>query len=219
MAEPTLYFGYSHSNEIDTPWGWDGIGEPVVNGWKLMDIQDSLLVFTGGGILGELPVPTVASGTRDATIRPSAAPYIIPQTYVEQGDTMYICCMAGHNINRFALGVYVEGTCTSDLYLEAWDDHTFATTELEVLSGTANTNNMSFINAIRTTYNPPPWHPGWSGIDAEGAYLRGTTHRIGLNNSSSVTNKTLYFNIYIKLPTDVSTFHATPVLAMRYLYT
>ena len=218
MAEPTLYFGYSHTS-IDTPWGWDGIGEPEINGWRLMTPSDSRLVFTGGGILGTLPVPTTASGTRDATIRPSVASYVIPQTYVESGDTMYICALAGHNVNRHAIGVFVDGTCTSDVYLEAFDDTSFSTTDLEVLTGTPNNGYKSFINAIRTTHSEPPWHPGWNGDDAAAAYLRGTGSRIGLDNSSQVTNKTVYFNIYIRLETDCSTFHAMPVLVLRYLYT
>lgn len=219
MAEPTLYFGYSHTREADTEWGWDGIGEPEVAGWKLMDINNSKLVFTGGGILGALPTPTVASGTRDATIRPSVSSFVIPQTYVETGDTMYVCNTLGHNVNKHTMGVYIDGTCTSDLYIEAWDDISFSTTNLEILTGTTNSNFKSFINAIRTTYSEPPWHPGWSGNDAEAAFLRGTESRVGLNNSSEITNKTVYYNLYIRLETDCSTFHATPVLAFRYLYT
>lgn len=212
--EPILTFGFNHTG-VDEPWGYNGTNDPETNGWKTIDPATDLICFTGGGILGLLSVPTCASGTRDATIRPST-PYVIPQTYVEK-DQMYIT-YAGHNTKRYVFGVYVNGTCTSDLYLEAWDSNDFSTTNLEILVGTPNSSNNSFINAIRTTGVEPPWHPGWSGSDTGAAYLRGVEHRVGLNNASSVVNKAVYYNIYIELPTDISTFHVQPILAFRYLY-
>lgn len=220
MAEPTLIFAFSHDSAGDTPWGFNGGNEedPNKNGWLEISPSTDLVVFTGGGILGSLPTPTVASGTRDATIRPSVTSYVIPQTYIEK-DQMYIAQHVGHNVKRYAMGVYIKGHMTSDLYLESWDDVTFSTTNLEILTGTANSGNNSFINAIRTTSSEPPWHPGWDGTDDGAAFLRGTESRIGLNNTSTITDSTVYYNIYIRLETDCSTFHVFPVLAFRYLYT
>jgi hypothetical protein len=143
--------------------------------------------------------------------------FVIPQTFVEQ-EQMYIT-PAGYNTNRYVFGVRVNGTATSDIYLEAWDDNSFSTTDLEILTGTPNSDNNSFVNAIRTTTVEPPWEPGWDGNSAGAAFLRGTEHRIGLSNSSAVTDTSLYNNIYIRLETDCSTFHVMPVLAFRYLYT
>lgn len=221
MAEPTLVFSFSHDSAGDTPWGFNGGIEedPNKNGWRGIDPSTDLVVFTGGGILGSLPVPTVASGTRDATIRPAVASYVIPQTYVEQGPNMYIAQHAGHNVNRYAMAVHVRGHMTSDLYLEAWDDNSFSTINLEILTGTPESGGDSYVNAIRTTYVEPPWHPGWSGADAPAAFLRGVENRVGLGNFSTVTDQTLYYNIYIRLETDCSTFHVFPVLGFRYLYT
>lgn len=221
MAEPTLFFGFSHDSANDTPWGIDGghTGQPEINGWKIISPATDLVVFTGGGILGALPTPTVASGTRDATIRPSTTSYVIPQTYVEK-EMMYIAQHCGYNVYRYAMGVYVHGRMESDLYLEAWDDNSFSTTDLEILTGTSNSSDNSFVNAIRTTHTEPPWSPGWSGSDTEAAYLRGVEQRIGLMNIKSwIENETVYYNIYIRLETDCSTFHVFPVLGLRYLYT
>lgn len=220
MAEPTVTFAFSHDSAGDTPWGYTGGNEedPNKNGWRVISPATDLVVFTGGGILGTLSTPTVASGTRDATIKPSVASYVIPQTYVEQ-DLMYIAQHVGYNANRYAMGVYIKGTMTSDLYLEAWDDNTFSTTSLEILTGTTNNGGVSCINAIRTTHVEPPWHPGWDGTDDGAAFLRGTENRVALNNSSTVSNTTVYYNIYVRLETDSSTFHAFPVLGFRYLYT
>jgi hypothetical protein len=131
---------------------------------------------------------------------------------------MYIT-QAGYNTNRYVFGVRVNGTATSDIYLDAWDDNSFSTTDLEILAGTPESDNNSFVNAIRTTAVEPPWEPGWTGNSAAAAFLRGTSNRIGLANASSVTDTTLYYNIYIRLETDCSTFHVMPVLAFRYLYT
>ena len=172
MAEPVLTFGFSHDSVGDTPWGYEGLNNnPNINGWMGITPATDLVVFTGGGILGTLPTPTTFSGARDATIRPSTASYVIPQTYVEK-DQMYIAQHVGHNANRYAMAVYIYDHMTSDLYLEAWDDHSFSTTNLEILAGTPNSSNQSFVNAIRTTEFAPPWDAtgvpprGWDGSDA-----------------------------------------------------
>ena len=217
MAIPTLTFAFNHDG-VDTPWTYAGTGSPEIDGYKTINPLTDTVVFTGGGIIGRLPTPTCASGTRDATIRPSVSSYVIPQVFVEK-DLMYDAplCSGNPNTNRYAMAVYVDGTATSDLYLEAWDDNSFSTTDLEILTGTANSGNNSFINAIRTTYTEPPM--SWNGGSAAAAYLRGTEYRVALANASSITDMALYYNIYIKLPTDCSTFHVLPVLAFRYLYT
>jgi hypothetical protein len=215
MSEPNLYFIYNHSNN-DTVYS--GTGLPDSN-WRILNPSSDKIVFTGGGILGALTIPTCASGTRDATIRPSVTSYVIPQTYVETSALMYNVPLVGYNNNRYCMGVYVDGTMNSDLYLEAWDDVTFSTTNLAVLQGSANSSNKSYINAIRTTHAAPPWGPGWNGTSTGAAYLRGTTDRVALDNSSFITNKAVYYNIYIRLETDSSTFNNQPVLSFRYLYT
>jgi hypothetical protein len=229
MAEPILTFGFAHTTAGDTAWGYLGENEedPNKNGWKVITPTTDLVVFTGGGIddadtvnsganaLGNI---TIASGTRSATIRPSVTSYVIPYTYVEQ-DLMYWAKNAGYNVNRYAMGVHIKGYMTSDLYLEAWDDNSFSTTDLEILEGTGNSGYNSFINAIRTTQEEPPWHPGWTGADNNAAYLRGQEDRVRLNNTSTITDSTVYYNIYIRLETDCSTFHVFPVLGFRYLYT
>ncbi len=215
MSEPTITFGYRHTNSIDESWLFNGTNSTEQDGWKEMTPATDLLVWTGGGILGALPTPTTSSGSRDATIKPSVAPYVIPQCYVESGDTMYIT-YAGHNVQRYVFSAFVYGTATSDLYLEAWDDNSFSTTNLEILTGTTNNGGVSCINAIRTTQVEPPWP--WDGNSDGAAFLRGTTDRVALNNSSSISDKAVYWNMYVRLETDVSTWHVTPVLAVRYLY-
>jgi hypothetical protein len=218
MAEPTLRFLYNKSSN-DVPFDRYTIPDP---NYGFITPGSDLIVFTGGGIddvdkgIGS---DTLAAGTRSSTIRPSTYSFVIPFTYVESGGTMYRVPLAGHNVSHYPFGVEISGTMNSDLYLEAWDDPAFSTFYLPVLSGTPNSIGKSYVNAIRTTYSGAPWHPGWNGSDAGAAYLRGTTDRIGLNNTSYITNSTVYFNIYIRLQTDCPTFHNTPVLGFRYLYT
>ena len=189
---------------------------PKCRWYRVIEPSTDLLVFTGGGILGSLPTPTTISGSRDATIRPSITSYVIPQLFVEQ-DQMYHAQFVGANTNRYVMAIRIDGTATSDLYIEAFDDNSMSSTDLEILSGTTNSSNNSFINAIRTTSSNPP--SDWNGNSSGAAYLRGTEHRVGLNNSATITNSTVYYNIYIELPTDVSTWNVQPVLAFRYLYT
>ena len=215
MAEPTITFAFNHAGS-DIPWQYTGSGDPNTQGYRVIEPSTDLMVFTGGGILGSLPTPTTTSGSRDATIRPSVSSYVIPQMFVEQ-DIMYYAALVGHNANRYTMAVRVDGTATSDLYIEAWDSSDFSTTNLEILTGTPKSSNNSLINAIRTTSVAPPWP--WNGSSSGAAYLRGTEHRIALNNTAIITDSTVYYNIYIRLETDCSTFHVQPVLAFRYLYT
>jgi hypothetical protein len=216
MSEPALTFRYNHSSN-DIPF--DKYASPDLN-YRTITPSSDLIVFTGGGIddvdkgMGS---STLAAGTRSSTIRPSSSSFVIPYTYVEDATTMYRVPLAGNNVNRYVFCVSISGTMNSDLYLEAFDDNSFMTTTLPVLSGTANSSYESYVNAIRTTQSEPPWHPGWTGAD--GAYLRGTSDRVGLNNSSVITDSDVYFNIYIRLQTDCGTFHNTPALGFRYLYT
>jgi hypothetical protein len=217
MSEPIITFAFNHSGS-DIPWtyfGYDG-EETNKDGYRAISPATDHMVFTGGGILGSLQTPTTTSGSRDATIRPSTSPYVIPQLFVEQ-DIMYHCALVGKNTNRYTMAVRITNTATSDLYLEAFSDNSMSSTDIEILTGTPNSSNNSFINAIRTTAVEPP--SDWSGNSSGAAYLRGTEHRVALNNSATITDSTVYYNIYIELPTDASTFHVQPVLAFRYLYT
>jgi hypothetical protein len=216
MSEPTLTFRYNHSSN-DVPF--NKYASPDLN-YRTITPSSDLIVFTGGGIddvdkgMGS---STLVAGTRSSTIRPSSSSFVIPYTYVEDFTTMYRVPLAGYNVNRYVFCVSISGTMNSDLYIEAWDDNSFMTTALPVLSGTANSSYESYVNAISTTLVEPPWHPGWTGDD--GAYLRGTSDRVGLNESSTISDKDVYFNIYIRLQTDCSTFHSRCALGFRYLYT
>ena len=216
MAVPTISFLYN-KNAVDIPYGGTGAAD---SNYNVININSDRFIFSGGGIDDSvLTTPTCASGTRSSTIRPSVSSYVIPETYVEDSSLMTHIPLVGHNTNRYCMVVYVNGYASSDIYCEAWDDNTFSTTALAVLQGSSNSGNESYMNAIRTTGGAPPWSPGWNGGDTGAAYLRGTDDRVALANASSVTDQALYYNIYVRLETDSSTFHDEPVLAFRYLYT
>lgn len=217
MAEPTIYFLYN-KNASDV--AYTGVGAPDSN-YNVIDINNDKAIFTGGGIEDSiLTTPTAASGTRSPTIRPSVSSYVIPETYIESSVVMTHIPLVGHNANRFCMCLYVNGTVSSDLYLEAWDDSTLSTTNLEVLQGSVNSSNESYVNAIRTTDQVTPIYPWNGGSGSYGsAYLRGTGDRTPLKGSSPIADEALYYNIYIRLQTDSSTFHNQPTLVARYLYT
>lgn len=223
MAEPYLKFVYNHSDDQFAQYDfYTGNSK-----WREITPGSDSIIFTGGGIddfyegVSDTTSGTLASGTRSPTIRPSTTSFVIPYTFVESGSLMYRVPLAGHNTNRYVFGVSVSGTIEGNCYMEAWDDFTFTTTSLPVLSGTNNSSYESYVNAIRTTDQSPPWHPGWSGGDNGAAYLRGSSDRVGLGAPpvTSIHNEVLYFNVYIRLETDSPTFHNTPVFGFRYLYT
>ncbi len=219
MSEPTLKFVYNTSAS-DSPYTFFG---PNPN-WNEIAPGGDVVIFTGGGIddtglnMGDATLPT---DTRSPTIRPAVTNYVIPYVYVDSGSTMYYVPLAGHNTNRYVFGVSISGTIDGNLYLEAWDDNSFSTYDLPVLSGTSNSSYKSYVNAIRTTNQSPPWGPGWDGNDDGAAFLKGQSDRVGLGTppAVSLTNEVVFYNIYIRLETDAPTFHNTPVLAFRYLYT
>lgn len=214
MSGPNISFLFNHGS-FDSPYTGDGEDKDF---WKVIDLSDDKLIFTGGGIMGLLDTPTCVSGTRDATIRPSIEPFIIPQTYIEK-DIMYNVPLAGNTPNRYVFALHIDGVVVSDMYMEAYDSTTFSTTNLDILSGTTNNNFNSCINAIRTTHVEPPWDSyGWNGDTNGATYLRGSTNRIGLYDSTFIENTVLYYNIYVELPTDIPTFYDTPVISFRYLY-
>ncbi len=221
MAEPYLKFVYNHS-DTDTEYNFY-TGNP---NWRQIEAGVDYIVFTGGGIddwyegISDTSQMTLASGTRSPTIRPSVTSYVIPYTFVESGSLMYRMPLAGHNTSRYVFGVSVSGTIEGNCYLEAWDDYSFSSVDSEVLQGSANSSNESHVNAIRTTDQSPPWNPGWDGNDDGAAFLKGDSNRVGLGEPpvTSIQNEMLYYNIYIRLETDSVTFHNTPVLGFRYLY-
>ena len=225
MAAPSLSFIYNTG--ADTVYSGTGGAD---GDWRVIDVAGvpDLKIFTGGGIQGTLPVPTTAAGSRDATVRPSTGSYVVPQIYIEDtsGGIMYHVPLASGNpnTNRYVFGVYVDGTITSDLYLEYWDDNTFSSTDSPVLSGTVSNSNVSMVNAIRTTHAAPPgsWYGGTATHDGKSydsaSYLKGFNDKLRLMGEDSVVNEAVYFNMYLRIPYDTELFHETPVEAYRYLY-
>lgn len=224
MAEPNLSFLYNHS-DTDTPYDfYTGNAN-----WRTITPGVDSVIFTGGGIddwlegISNTANDTLASGTRSPTIRPAVTNFVIPYTFMESGTLMYRIPLAGtlNGLpNVYVFGVSVSGTIQGNCYLEAWDDFTFSTYSSEVLAGSANSSNESYVNAIRTTGGiSPPWP--WNGSDTGAAYLRGDSDRVGLGTppATNIINEMLFFNIYIRLETDSPTFHNTPVYGFRYLYT
>lgn len=226
MSAPALSFIY---NTTSSGLPYTGTGEDK-DGWKVLHLNTASgilpdkFVFTGGGIEESLPTPTAPYGSRSATIKPAVNTFIIPQTYVEShiDNTMYNIPDCGKNSNRYCFGVYIDGYIASDLYMEAWSDSNFNSTDVTVLTGTPLYAN-SMINAISTTNVKPPttWSGGtWNNPTYSGAstYLRGYDNRVKLKGADSAQDESLYYNIYIELPHDAPFFHNMPVLSFRYLY-
>ena len=208
MSQPTIDLYYnSSSNDVVFNTTNSGLYTPVNITISGID-YDGTIVFTGGGI------DTVSEGdpigTRSATVRPESGTLVVPLTFVEQ-EVMHQVPLAGPHNNRYVFAVEVIGSTTSDVYLEAWDDITHTSTILPVLSGTVSNGNKSMVKAIATTNA----YPGnfWTGTS-----IRGYESRIALAGSSVITDTVLYFNIYVEVPHDSTTFINTPVLSLRYLY-
>ena len=215
MAHPTIKLLYnSTANDVEYTWANGGNSDAnfdlVISTASGVTQSGTRIVFTGGGI-EDMCSGTYPSGTRSATIRPEAGNTIVPYTFIENETGMYRVPIAGLVNKRYVFAIYIGGSTTSELYLEAWDSTLHITCDSPVLSGTISNGNVSMIRAIRTT-------DGYPGDLWTGTPLRGYESRVGLSNLSSITDTTLYFNIYVEIPYDSSTFVNTPVLSLRYLY-
>lgn len=232
--EPNLTFIFNHSN-VDAPYDFatgSGTGGSV---WREITPGIDTVIYTGGGIddwnpwlVGDTSAMTLASGSRSPTIRPAVTSYMIPHVFVESAATMYrVPSASSVNIQlakAYAFGVAVSGTIQGSMYLEAWDDFTFTTFALPVLAGSSNSGNESYVNAINIDTamagngGTMPWP--WDGNSSGAAFLRGDTDRVAFigTNLNYIENEMLFFNIYIRLETDSTTFHNTPVYGFRYLY-
>ncbi len=227
--EPVLKFIYNHS-AVDTEYNFY-TGNP---NWREIETGVDTVIFTGGGIddadthVGDfVSYPTLSDGTRSPTIRPSATSYIIPYVYVESGDTMYSVPLCSNQIidtSKYVFGIVVSGTINGEAYLEAWNDNSFSTYDLPVLSGTSDSSYESYVQGMNTLWaadaNGGTAPSPWSGSTTGCSFLRGASHRIPLSYppGSDIENTVLYYKFYIKLETDSPTFHNVPVFAVRYVY-
>jgi len=229
--EPTLLFVYNHS-DTDTPYDFY-TGNP---NWNEITPGNDEVIFTGGGIddlnpwlIGDTGTMTLASGSRSPTIRPAVTSYMIPHVFVESGSTMYrVPSASSVNIQlakAYAFGISVSGTIQGTMYLEAWDDFSFSTYTSEVLTGSTNSSNESYVNAINIDVakadngGTMPWP--WDGNSTGGAFLRGNTDRVAFIGAAVdyIQDEMSFFNVYIRLEIDSPTFHNVPVFGFRYLYT
>lgn len=232
--EPTLTFLYNHSN-VDERYDFytGGTGGSV---WREITAGVDSMIITGGGIddwnpwlIGDDTTMTLASGSRSPTIRPANTSFIIPYVFIESGSTMYRVPSASKlgspNTKSYAFGVSVSGIIQGQMYLEAWDDFSFSTYTSEVFVGSALSNNESYINAINTDVakagNSGTMPYPWNGSTTGAAYLRGDSDRVAFTgtNTTYIEDEVLFFNVYIRLEKDSSTFHNDNVYGFRYLYT
>jgi hypothetical protein len=233
MSEPYLKFLFNHSS-VDAPYDFY-TGSTGGSNWLQITPGSDKAVFTGGGIddwspflIGDTAQMTLASGSRSPTIRPSVTSYIIPHVFVENSTTMYRVPSASQlgspNTKAYAFAVSVSGTINGTLYMEAWDDYSFSTFSLPVLSGTANSGYDSYVNAINTDIakdaNGGVMPYPWTGATAGAKFLRGDEHRVSFIGAATeyITNEVFFYNMYIRLETDSPTFSNIPVIGFRYTY-
>jgi hypothetical protein len=213
MAHPTITLLYNSTvNDVEYPFSAGGNSDGTF--YPVIAVSGSatgsgIIVFTGGGI--DDIFDGYPKGSRSATIRPETGSTVVPKTFIEQ-EVLHQVPLAGPLDKRYVFAIHVDGTTTSELYLEAWDNENHVTCDSPVLSGTNYNGNVSMIRVITTT-------SGYPGTTWSGTPLRGYESRIGLyGNQYGFTNEVLYFNVYISIPFDTITFVSTPVLSLRYLY-
>lgn len=213
MAHPTITLLYN-STANDQLYNFSSGGNSDGTFYPVIAVSGTAtgsgtIVFTGGGI--DDIYNGAPRGSRSATIRPETGSTVVPKTFIEQ-EVLHQVPLAGPLDKRHVFAVHVDGTTTSELYLEAWDDTNHVTCNNAVLSGTLYNGNVSMIRAIMTT-------SGYPGTTWSGTPLKGYESRVGLyGNQWGFTDEVLYFNVYVKIPYDCDTFVNTPVLSLRYLY-
>ena len=183
------------------------------------DIANDKFIFSAGSA-------AVANGQDTPTTNElNAAATIIQPTDVEidklflldvsdVGVELKEIQLAGSGDNRYVVNFSFDNATASEPTLEAWDDNTHTTANLDVLGLGTPANSM--IKAVLTTGATPG--ASWSGTAIAGASLPNILQLNGGGGAFGSASE-VYVNIQIVVPGAYATpFVNNPVLTIRYTF-
>jgi hypothetical protein len=184
-----------------------------------MDLANDKLIFSAGSVAvadGQ-DTPSTAELNEAATII-QASEVEIAHTFLldvsDVGQELKEIFMANSGDNQYVFCLAFDGATATEPTLEAWDDDTHATANLNVLGLGTPANSM--IKAVLTTSGSPG--ASWVGTSIAGGV---SPNVLLLNGGGGALGGAtdVYFNLHIDVPASYSTaFIETPVLTVRYTY-
>jgi len=184
-----------------------------------MDLANDKLIFSAGSaaVADGQPTPSSAELNEAATII-QAVPVEIAHTFLLDvsniGAELREMLMANSGANRYVICLAFSGATASEPTLEAWDDDTHVTANLNCLG--LGTPADSMLKAVLTTGGAPG--PGWAGTPIAGG---AAPNLILLNGGGGALGGAtdVYVNIHWDVPgAFLSPFIESPVLSVRFSY-
>jgi len=211
MSAPNITILWNSSSN-DTPNTGGASGDA---NWKVLDTVNDKIAF-----LGSATVDQDANTSKDVFIIPETGNQEVPKQFVNdyseaKWDRVWLAGsdadQGGGGNNRYAYGVYIDGTTASAPVLQAWDSTTHSTYNLAVLG--SGTPSDSMLRAIKTTHGAPG--ASWSGTPIAGS---GGSNSVALDSTAIIAAKMLYWNMRMLVPSSANPFTAEPVLSIYLTY-
>jgi len=195
----------------------DRIAQP--GNYILMDLANDKLIWSAGSaaVIDGADTPTNIELDDAATII-QATDVEIDKLFLLDfsavGVELKEIDLAGSTDTRFVINFSFDAATTTEPTLEAFDDNTHTTANINVLGAGTPANSM--VRAVLTTAGLPG--AAWVGTPIAGAAL---PNILELNGGSGalVGADELYANIKVLIPGNFPTpFSETPVLTVRYTF-
>jgi hypothetical protein len=184
-----------------------------------MDLANDKLIFSAGSaaVADGQPTPSSAELNEAATII-QAVPVEVAHTFLldvsDVGAELKEMFMANSGNHRYVICLAFDGATATEPTLEAWDDDTHVTANLNCLG--LGTPADSMLKAVLTTGGAPG--ASWAGTPIAGG---AAPNILMLNNlGGALPGATdVYVNIHWDVPSSyISPFIENPCISIRYTY-
>ena len=199
---------------------WINTGTDLAPAWQ--EVTASMAFYFGG--------PATTGSALDPVTAPAIGVKVAEQlwgaTYPGYGSGVQAALYDGTvNLNQNVMSIFfANNPTTTPPILTAWDDTSHSTVIQEMLAGTSETGNTSWLKAIETTAGAPiaPWcdeATAYAGANSPNA-LCGDTNYVQCA-SAAIANERKIFNFVCFVPATAApgTTGHTPQLTCKYTYT
>ncbi|HUV84071.1 MAG TPA: hypothetical protein VMV86_00085 [Methanosarcinales archaeon] len=184
-----------------------------------LDLANDKLIWSAGStaVIDGADTPTSNELDEAATIittSPVEIAYLFLLDFSDTGVELKEIDNAGSGNFQHVLNLSFDGATTTEPTLEAWDDNTHSSANLNVLGSGTPANSM--IKAVLTTAGVPG--AGWLGTPIAGAALPNVL-QLNAGAGALVGATEIYINLKVDVPANhPNPFSETPVLTCRYTY-
>lgn len=187
--------------------------------YEQVDLSNDKLIFSAGSsaVADGLDTPTNTELNEAATII-QPTPVEIDKLFLldvsDVGVELKEIDLYGSTDTQYVINFSLDDATATEPTLEAWDDNTHSTANLNVLG--VGTPSASMIKAVLTTGGSPG--ASWSGTAIAGGSAPNVLELNGGGGAFGSATE-IYVNLQVVIPGAYSTpFTETPVLTVRYTF-